>query len=99
MVGDNSASGRIVTICAFAKRLPFHDSLSRRKPSSQDLRGAQIAGQVNPVLVEIEAKLGRKISLTVYRPAEFRRKLEAKNSFLMAILEGPKVDLIGVGDE
>jgi predicted nucleotidyltransferase len=52
-----------------------------------------------PTLVHVEESLGRKISLTVYRPAEYRRKLEAKNHFLVSIMEGPKIDLIGEHDE
>jgi len=52
-----------------------------------------------PALVDIEESLGRKISLSVYRPAEYRRKLEAKNHFLMSIIDGPKIELIGEHDE
>lgn len=48
-----------------------------------------------PKLVEVEAKLGRKISLTVYRPAEYQRKLEAKNHFLVSVMDGPKIELMG----
>lgn len=52
-----------------------------------------------PILVDVEEKLGRKISLTVYRPAEYRRKLEGKNHFLVSVMEGPKIELIGDADE
>lgn len=46
-------------------------------------------------LVDLEKKLERKIALTVYRPAEYRRKLAANNHFLASVLNGPKIDLIG----
>lgn len=46
-----------------------------------------------PKLVEVEQILGRKISLTVYRPAELERKLAAKNHFLVAVMAGPKIEL------
>ena len=51
-----------------------------------------------PILTEIEKKLERKISLTVYRPAEYRRKLAANNHFLVSVMSGPKIDLIGNQD-
>ena len=52
-----------------------------------------------PTLVDLEEKIGRKISLTVYRPTEFSRKLEAKNHFLVSVMQGPKIELIGNADE
>lgn len=52
-----------------------------------------------PKFVDMEKKLGRKISLTVYRPAEYQRKLKAKNHFLVSVMDGPKIELIGEHDE
>lgn len=52
-----------------------------------------------PALVEVEIKLSRKIGLTVYRPMEYRRKLEGKNHFLVSVMDGPKIQLIGKPDE
>lgn len=52
-----------------------------------------------PVLLEVEQKLGRKVSLTVYRPAEFRRKLEEKNHSLVSVLNGPVIELLVGGHE
>ncbi|NQE47826.1 hypothetical protein RC52_04915 [Herbaspirillum rubrisubalbicans] len=51
-----------------------------------------------PDLVTLEARLGRKISLTVYRPAEFQKKLAGRNHFLVSVMAGPKIELIGVQD-
>jgi predicted nucleotidyltransferase len=51
-----------------------------------------------PVLNEIEKKIGRKLSLTVYRTEEYRRKLEAGNHFLVSILSGPIIKLTGGAD-
>jgi predicted nucleotidyltransferase len=51
-----------------------------------------------PVLNDIEKKLGRKVSLTVYRTGEYRRKLEAGNHFLVSIMSGPIIELIGEAD-
>lgn len=52
-----------------------------------------------PKLVEAEEKLSRKIGLTVYRPTEYRRKLEEKNHFLVSVMDGPKIQLITKSDE
>ena len=51
-----------------------------------------------PVLTDIEKKIERKVSLTVYKTAEYRRKLEAGNHFLVSILSGPLIELIGGAD-
>ncbi|MBI1892092.1 MAG: nucleotidyltransferase domain-containing protein [Burkholderiales bacterium] len=52
-----------------------------------------------PQLVPAEEKVGRKISLTVYRPAEFQKKLDSKNHFLVSVMTGPKIELLGEHDE
>ena len=51
-----------------------------------------------PPLVALETRLGRKISLTVYRPVEWQRKLDDKNHFLVSVMNGPKIELIGGQD-
>lgn len=61
---------------------------------AEDLGSADIY----PELVVLEARLGRKISLTVYRPAEFRKKIVARNHFLVSVMAGPKIELIGAQD-
>lgn len=40
-------------------------------------------------------RAGRRIDLTAFRPDEFRRELDAGNSFLRKILEGPVESLVG----
>ncbi len=51
-----------------------------------------------PELVKLE-QLGRKISLSVYRPAEFLRKLKSNQHFLVNVVKGHKIELIGADDE
>lgn len=51
-----------------------------------------------PILTKIEKKIGRNLSLIVYRNEEYRRKLEAGNHFLVSILSRPIVELIGEGE-
>ncbi len=51
-----------------------------------------------PALISAEQMLGRKISLTVYRPDEFQRKLKSKNHFLATVMAGPIIALMGEAD-
>ncbi len=62
---------------------------------SNKLNSADLYRQLAP----IEGKLGRKISLSIYRPTEFQKKLEGKNHFLVSIMAGPKIELTGEDDE
>jgi len=52
----------------------------------QDLIGA---------LQPAEEKLARKINPTVYTPAELRRRRASANSFIVRVLQRPKIFLIG----
>lgn len=42
-----------------------------------------------------QEKLGREINPTVYTSDEFQKKLKAKHHFVSALIEGPKIMLIG----
>jgi len=46
-----------------------------------------------------QEQLRREINPSVYRTAEFRQKVAAKNSFLMRVLEQPKLFLVGGEDD
>ncbi len=50
-------------------------------------------------LLVAQQRLGRDISPTVYSPAEFAEKLAEKHYFLTAVLQQPKIALIGSIDE
>lgn len=52
-------------------------------------------GQLMGILEPAEQLLGRRINPTLYTPDEFQRRLEQRNSFLMRLLEQPKIWLIG----
>jgi len=47
------------------------------------------------LLETVSAKLGRKIAPTIYSADEFRSRVRSKNSFLVRVLEQPKLWLIG----
>jgi predicted nucleotidyltransferase len=47
------------------------------------------------LLEPVSAKLGRKIAPTIYSPDEFRARVKGRNSFMVRILEQPKLWLIG----
>lgn len=55
--------------------------------------------QVFSSLATMEGKLGRTVSPTLYKPAEFQLKLAADNNFLKRIVERPKIFLIGTPDD
>jgi predicted nucleotidyltransferase len=42
-----------------------------------------------------EKKIGRKINPTLYKPAELRRKRAERNSFIVRVLQQPKIFVIG----
>lgn len=56
------------------------------------------SADLHPVLMKLERELGRKVSLAVYRTAEYQRKLEVRNHFLVSILNGPVIELTGVAN-
>jgi len=54
-----------------------------------------LLGDVLKLLLPVESKLGRKISPTLYTPAEFKRRKAQKDSFLRRVLEQPVIPLVG----
>jgi len=50
-------------------------------------------------LAETEARLGRTVNPTLYKPADFARKLAEGNAFLGRVLDQPKIFLIGTEDD
>ena len=50
-------------------------------------------------LADTEAQLGRTVSPTLYKPADFTRKLAEDNAFLSRVLDQPKIFLIGTADD
>lgn len=56
-------------------------------------------GEVVAVVGKIQEKLGREINPSVYPTDEFRKKVAAGHHFLKTVLTGPKVFLIGDGNE
>jgi predicted nucleotidyltransferase len=51
------------------------------------------------VASDAERRLGRKVSPTVYSPAELRQKAAGGNEFVLRLLEQPKIFVIGSEDE
>jgi predicted nucleotidyltransferase len=46
-----------------------------------------------------QERLGRDINPTVYPPSEFRTKLRVRHHFLTNVLKGPRMFIVGGGDE
>jgi DNA-binding transcriptional ArsR family regulator len=61
--------------------------------------GSASFGEVVDVVRPVAERIGRPISPTLYGAKEFRRQLADGHSFLHAVLDKPRVDLIGVSDE
>lgn len=55
--------------------------------------------QLYAALGPAEHQLSRKVSVTLYRSAEYRRRLLENNPFLTKVLAGKQITLIGSSDE
>jgi predicted nucleotidyltransferase len=81
-----------------------YGSVSRQNETAQSDVALMVIGkatvdQVLSQLSMVEKGLGRSINPTVYSVAEFKSKLTAENHFLISVLKGQKVFLIGDDDE
>ncbi len=54
-----------------------------------------LLSEVLQLLLPVESQLGRKINPTLYTPAEYKRRLAQKDSFLNRVLAQPVIQLIG----
>ena len=70
---------------------------SERRASDVDLMVIGIASfaEVSDVLGRAQKTIGREVNPSVYRPADFRAKVAAKQHFLTTVLKGEKIFLIG----
>lgn len=94
----------LLPYCSQIERAFIYGSVAREEDTADSdidlfvLSDTLGSADLYPVLVNIETELGRKVSLAVYRTAEYQRKLEARNHFLVSILNGPVIELIGVAN-
>jgi predicted nucleotidyltransferase len=77
-----------------------YGSVARSHPkSSSDIDllivGSVTFGDVVEALAEAQSRVGREVNPTVYDIAEFRHRLQAKDHFLSAVVEGAKFFIIG----
>lgn len=56
-----------------------------------DLSYTEVLGQ----LASVETAIGRRISPTIYKPEDFKRKVAEDSAFLNRILDQPKILLVG----
>jgi uncharacterized protein len=68
-----------------------------RRASDVDLMviGEVSFAQTSEALREAQQSIGREVNPSVYKPADFHAKLVAKNHFLLNVLKGDKIFLIG----
>ena len=54
---------------------------------------------ISDAIAGAEEQIGREVSTVVLTPREFRERVKGDDSFLSAVLEGPKIAVIGDEDE
>ena len=54
-----------------------------------------LLSELEPALSDAEIKLGRKISVTLLEPHEFRDRMESRDHFLVSVLARPTIFLMG----
>lgn len=52
-----------------------------------------------PILASVERQIGRDIDLLLYRPKQFRDKLEHERHFVTSVMGAPRIDVIGGPDD
>lgn len=52
-----------------------------------------------PALTPLQERLGREITPTTYRSADFRSAYARREHFVRRVLEGPKIMIVGTADE
>lgn len=62
---------------------------------SDELGYPELMAALHPLI----ERLGRNINPTIYTAAELQRKLHSGNSFVVGVLQQPRIDLIGSSDE
>jgi len=56
-------------------------------------------GDVMDVLIPLEESLQRPLNPTIYTSAEFKSKLDQSNSFLVRVMEQPRIMIRGAIDD
>ncbi len=81
-----------------------YGGFAERKPSPQSDVDVMVIGKVSftrivEALLPAQDRLRRDINPVVYSVAEFRRRLRGDHHFVSAVVEGPKIFLVGNEDE
>lgn len=81
-----------------------YGSVARQEEMAESDIDVMVIGNVRldvvlSCLSQVSATLGRPVNPTVYSVREFKRKLQAGNHFLNAVVRGRKVFLVGDEDE
>ena len=54
---------------------------------------------IMPVIHQVESKLGRTVNPTLYRPSEFRKRIDTDSGFVKRVMDQPKIFLIGTEND
>jgi len=76
-------------------------SKSEKETSDIDVMiiGKPDVSQLNEKIRELEQKLKREINLFVYSWRDYKEKKRAKSGFIVDLLKGPKIMLVGIEDD
>lgn len=55
--------------------------------------------QILAAILPVETRIGREISVRLYQPEEFRNRREAGEPFILSVLSGQYLKLIGTSDD
>ncbi|MEQ1880255.1 MAG: nucleotidyltransferase domain-containing protein [Burkholderiales bacterium] len=100
-IGVGDALRKALAPLAKQIRVAFiYGSVARGKERSNSDVDIMVIGEVSfaemsDALVEAQHSIGREVNPSVYGAADLRAKLAAKNHFLLSVLKGDKMFLIG----
>ena len=81
-----------------------YGSVARSEETSSSDVDIMIVGEaklsdLSPALQKAERRLGREVNASVHALPEFRRKLKSGHHFLTAVLDKPKLFIVGTEDD
>lgn len=101
--GDLLREGLTSLISRIRVAFVFGSVAARKETPASDVDlmvvGDVTLEEVVEALMPVQEQLGREVNPTVFPPSEFCERLLHGNPFLKAVIEGPKVFLIGNLDE
>jgi predicted nucleotidyltransferase len=82
----------------------IYGSLAKGEGDPRSDLDVMVVGRVSdrvlaPAMARAEKSLGRQVSHTVYTRDEVRRKVQQAGSFIQTVFSGPRIVIVGTGDD